>query len=273
MEFCSLHSGLRLRYLKTGSGPTLVLMHTVRTQLDYFQRLVPLLSRRYTVHAVDLPGMGWSDMRPDADYSETAVRQDMVDFISTLGLTDVTLAGDSMGATLALTLAATLGPTVVRAFAINPYDYPEGVERANAVASLVIKLMRVPVLGMGVAAIENPMVLSAILRGGFFDAGRLPSAFVGELIKSGRRGGYPKVEVGYLRALGSYIAAREHYARVAVPVTIVYGDSDWSNTTERDQVSRLVPGANTVVLKQTGHFASLERPEEIASILCRGMAG
>lgn len=35
--------GSRLRYFTTGTGPPLVLLHTVRTQLDYFQRVVPHL--------------------------------------------------------------------------------------------------------------------------------------------------------------------------------------------------------------------------------------
>jgi hypothetical protein len=38
IEYAKLAGGTRLRYLKTGSGPTpLILLHTVRTQLDHFQ--------------------------------------------------------------------------------------------------------------------------------------------------------------------------------------------------------------------------------------------
>ena len=33
-------------------------MHTVRGQLDYFQRVIPQLWDHYTVYALDLPGMG-----------------------------------------------------------------------------------------------------------------------------------------------------------------------------------------------------------------------
>jgi hypothetical protein len=39
IDFVSLTSGSRLRYLKTGTGRALVLMHTLRTQLDYVQKL------------------------------------------------------------------------------------------------------------------------------------------------------------------------------------------------------------------------------------------
>src|SRR6185295_6007288 len=61
-------NGTRLRYISTGNGPPLVLLHTLRTQLDMFQRVVPSLSRDFRVYALDYPGHGYSDI-PNADYS------------------------------------------------------------------------------------------------------------------------------------------------------------------------------------------------------------
>src|SRR5262245_44242497 len=59
VEYATLVNGTRLRYLKIGSGPSaLVLLHTVRTQLDHFQLVIPKLLHAFTVYAVDLPGMG-----------------------------------------------------------------------------------------------------------------------------------------------------------------------------------------------------------------------
>ena len=91
----ALPDGTRLRYLKTGEGPALVLLHTLRTQLDYFQRLIPLLADRFTIYAVDFPALGWSDITPGTSYEEPALRKAVVDFIETLGLEDVTLVGES----------------------------------------------------------------------------------------------------------------------------------------------------------------------------------
>ena len=41
VEYFTRSDGSRLRYFTAGSGPVLVLMHTVRTQLDYFHRVIP----------------------------------------------------------------------------------------------------------------------------------------------------------------------------------------------------------------------------------------
>src|SRR5439155_22685687 len=68
--FLSRPAGSRLRYYTAGTGPPLVLMHTVRTQLDYFQRVIPRLWDHYTFYALDLLGMGWSDIVPGATYEE-----------------------------------------------------------------------------------------------------------------------------------------------------------------------------------------------------------
>ena len=64
----------RLRYLMGGTGAPLVLLHTVRTQAEHFRHLIPLVQERYTVYALDLPGMGYSQIVPGASYEEPAMR-------------------------------------------------------------------------------------------------------------------------------------------------------------------------------------------------------
>src|ERR1044071_8000809 len=61
-------SGIQMRYLKTGRGPNLVLLHTLRTQLDIFAKIIPKLAEQFTVYACDYPGHGWSDI-PHAAYT------------------------------------------------------------------------------------------------------------------------------------------------------------------------------------------------------------
>jgi pimeloyl-ACP methyl ester carboxylesterase len=135
IEYTKLSDGTRLRYLKAGSGATaLILLHTVRTQLDHFQFVIPKILHAFTVYAIDMPGMGWSDITPGASYTEPALRRAIVEFVKTLELKDVTLAGESMGATVSLTASSDLEDCVRRVVAFNTYDYSKGVGRANRVA-------------------------------------------------------------------------------------------------------------------------------------------
>ena len=98
----------RLRYITGGTGTPLVLLHTVRTQAEHFRHLIPLVEDRYTVYALDLPGMGYSQIVSGASYAEPMMRAAVKELIARLDLRDVTLLGESMGAVLALTTAADL---------------------------------------------------------------------------------------------------------------------------------------------------------------------
>jgi pimeloyl-ACP methyl ester carboxylesterase len=265
--YVELSGGGRVRYLRVGSGPPLVLMHTVRTQLDHFQRVVPLITDAFTVYALDFPGMGWSDIVPGANYEEPALRAAVVRVVDDLDLSDVTLAGESMGATLSLTASVDLGDRVRRIVAFNTYDFADGLKRANLLARLVITNIRLPVWGPIGARLENKQILKGILRGGLHDPSRLPDHYLDELNRVGHRPGYPTVARAIYRNLESLIAARARYARVNTPVTLVYGDGDWSRPSDRQANIESFPGARHFALRDTGHFAALEAADDWARIL------
>jgi pimeloyl-ACP methyl ester carboxylesterase len=267
LEYARLADGTRLRYLKVGSGPTLILLHTVRTQLDHFQFVVPRLLHALTIYAVDLPGMGWSDISPGASYTEPAFRRALVEFVTTLDLGDVTLAGESMGATVSLTASTELEDRVRGVVACNPYDYAQGVGRANRVASIYIGGARLPGFGSVVTMMENKPVLGVILRGGLVDGSKLPAHYLAELRRVGRRRGYARVAREVYANVDSMIAARALYGRVSAPVTLVYGDDDWSRPSEREANHAALRGSSMIRVPQTGHFAALEHPARIAEIL------
>jgi len=274
VEFATLVSGARLRYLKTGSGRrALVLLHTVRTQLDHFQLVIPRLLDEFTVYGIDMPGMGWSDIVPGARYTEPALRSAVVELVDTLDLEDVTLSGESMGATISLTASTDLGQRVRRVVAFNPYDYSQGVRRANAVAAVYVRGACLPAIGTVVTRLENKPVLGVVLRGGLHDHNKLPAHYLTELRRVGRRKGYARVAREVYRNVDSMIAARALYDRVTAPVTLVYGENDWSRLPERAANVTLLRGARSILLPETGHFAALDQPGRVAEILLEGVGG
>ena len=209
LAYFTLADETRLRYLKAGSGPSaLILLHTVRTQLDHFQLVIPKILDACTLYAIDFPGMGWSDITAGASYTEPALRRAIVELVQQLGLNEVTLAGESMGATVALTASTELDDRVRRIVAVNPYDYRGGVGRANGVAAIYVGGARLPALGPLVTSMENQPVLGVVLRGGLHDGGMLPAHYLAELRRVGRRPGYPRVAREVYRNIESMIAAR-----------------------------------------------------------------
>ncbi|OMC43595.1 alpha/beta hydrolase [Mycobacterium sp. IS-2888] len=266
VKFLRRSDGSRLRYFTAGTGPPLVLLHTVRTQLDYFQRVIPALWDEFTVYALDLPGMGWSDIAAGARYNEPELRSAVVEFVRALNLRDVTLAGESMGAAVALLASIELRDNARNVIAFNPYDYPSGLERGNWFARVIGTAIRLPGSGPIFAALENRLILKGVLAGGFADRGALPKDFLVELRRSGRRRGYPRVARAIMRSLNGFIAARPRYPEVSAPVTLVYSERDWSRPAEREHVARLL-NVDPVTVPGAGHFSALERPADVVRII------
>jgi pimeloyl-ACP methyl ester carboxylesterase len=264
----SAHAGVgRLRYLTGGTGAPLVLLHTVRTQAEHFRHLIPLVQDRYTVYALDLPGMGYSEIVSGAPYQEPDMRAAVKELLTGLNLHDVTLLGESMGATLALTTAADLPERVRQVVAINPYDYTGGISRSSLLARLIISGVLAPGIGPRFAAVEPKPVMRAVLRGGLVDKSALREDYLDELLKVGRRAGYPSVARGVYANLPSLIEARSRYLEVRSPVHLIYGEKDWSRRSDRLANKQLLPTAEFTEVAKAGHFIALERPDVPASLL------
>ena len=257
----------RLRYLMGGTGAPLVLLHTVRTQAEHFRHLIPLVQERYTVYALDLPGMGYSQIVPGASYEEPAMRAAVKRLISQLDLRDVTLLGESMGAVLALTTAADLPDRVRRVVAINPYDYAGGIKRSSLLARFIITGVLAPGVGPVLAGLEPRPIMRAVLHGGLEDTNALQDDYLDELLKVGRRPGYSTVARSVYASLPSQIAARSRYAKVTAPVHLIYGESDWSRPSDREANKLWLPQAQFTQVPGAGHFIALERPDVPANAL------
>ncbi|WFU18418.1 alpha/beta hydrolase [Bradyrhizobium sp. CB3481] len=263
-----LSDTLSVRFQKIGSGPPLLLIHTIRTQLEYFRSLAPLLASSHTVYAIDLPGHGHSPIDPTASFDEPYFRRAVIRFIEELDLSNVTLVGESIGGALALTVAASLPQRVKRVYAINPYDYEtrygDGIRRGNWFANLIIGSLQIPLLGAINASLENKMVLGKIMGGGYHDPGKLPADLLAEFNEVAHRPGYRRVARKVLAGWRSWSKARDYYRQISAPVTLIYGDSDWSRPNERERTRSLIPVAQLVMLKNTGHFSAVENPSELA---------
>ncbi|MEU9172904.1 alpha/beta hydrolase [Streptomyces sp. NPDC048420] len=256
-----------LRYLRAGTGAPLVLLHTVRTQAEHFRSLIPLIADQYTVYALDLPGMGYSEIVPGASYDEPGMRAGVERLLTELDLDDVTLVGESMGAVLALTAAADLPERVRRVVAVNAYDFPGGIARSSLLARVVVGGVLTPGVGPVVAGVEPKPVVGRILKGGLVDKTALREDYLDELLQVGGRPGYPGVARAVYQSMPSLIAARSRYPEVKAPVHLVYGEKDWSRPSDRQANKDLLPAADFTQVPGVGHFIALERPDVLAGLL------
>src|SRR5262245_258652 len=262
--------GNKLRYIKTGKGPVLVLLHTLRTQLDLFQKVVPELSKHFTVYAFDYPGHGFSDI-PEGNYDAAFFTAALEGFLDKLNLRDVTLAGVSIGGSIALLLAAQHNPRVARVIAINPYDYSKARGMARGVLSggLVNYASLPPFIGETFMRLRNSIIVGGAFRGGVANPDSIPPALAKEMYLVGNRPGQYQAFIRLLRNAASWEAAANDYRRIEIPVLLVWGDHDWARKEEREYDRALIPGVEMVTVEQGGHFLPFDRPRELTELIVR----
>jgi pimeloyl-ACP methyl ester carboxylesterase len=256
--------GQRLRYIAAGEGPPVVLLHTLRTQLDMFQKVVPELARQFTVYAVDYPGHGWSDI-PAAEYSVELFVAAVAGFLDRLQLDDVMLVGESIGGTIGLLLAARHHPRVGRVVAVNPYDYDRGrgLRRSSWLANAIYAVNDVPIVGATVSRLRQPSIIAKVFEGGVTHKESFPPGLIREMYLVGNRRGHARAFASLVHHWPGWERARSEYGAIDRPVLLLYGDHDWSRPAEREADARDIPGARMRVVEDAGHFLSLDAPEAL----------
>ena len=100
----SRSNGLNIFYEVAGEGPPLVLLHANPFDHTMWLYQIAHFSRRYRVVAIDLRGYGRSD-KPEQPFTFSDMANDVVAVVRDLGFDRIALAGVSIGATLALSIA------------------------------------------------------------------------------------------------------------------------------------------------------------------------
>lgn len=270
IERADLGDGVSVRYAKGGTGPNLVLLHTLRTQLDIFHKMVPELQNDFTVYAVDYPGHGWSDI-PAARYHPDEFYGWVEKFLNVVDVKDATLAGISIGGTIVLELAARQNPRIAKVISINPFDYQPGysagLKGSSFVAQVMFTATDFPFIGETFMRLRNPIVERWLFEGGVAQASSLSDELFTEFSNVGDRPGHYKGFINLLRERHHWEGARQNYANIKVPVLLIYGDQDWAPEADRKRTMDLIPGVQSEVVKDGGHFLSLDKPKALNQLI------
>jgi len=98
--------GGRMRYLRAGSGPALILLHGLMGYSFSWRFALPALAPYATVYAPDMMGAGFSDRVAGIDYSMRGTARRVLQFVERLGLSSFDLLGTSHGGAVAMFIAA-----------------------------------------------------------------------------------------------------------------------------------------------------------------------
>ncbi len=117
-------NGVRFHYQQSGSGPDVVLLHAVTSNLAVwlFTGLVDTLAAEYRVTTYDFRGHGFSE-RPATQYTSADMAEDFRHLHAALGLGPAALVGHSFGGVVGLHAAA-LHPELVRGVILSDSFFP-----------------------------------------------------------------------------------------------------------------------------------------------------
>jgi pimeloyl-ACP methyl ester carboxylesterase len=96
----------RMRYLKAGSGPALILIHGLMGYSFSWRFTIPALAPHATVYAIDNLGAGLSTASDEMDCTVRATAERVLQFADALGIKDFDLLGTSHGGGVAIMVAA-----------------------------------------------------------------------------------------------------------------------------------------------------------------------
>ena len=107
IEECGMYfDGARMRYLRAGSGPALILLHGLLGYSFSWRYTIPALAPYATVYALDLLGAGFSDRPRGIDHSMHGTALRVLKFADNLGIESFDLLGTSRGGAVAMAVAA-----------------------------------------------------------------------------------------------------------------------------------------------------------------------
>jgi len=114
--------GVRVRYLRSGSGRPLLLLHGLLGYSFSWRFAMPVLAQRATVYAVDMPGAGFSERRPGLDCCLHASAKRLLRFLDAVGVESCDLLGTSQGGAVAMMAAAIAPQRVHRLILVAPVN-------------------------------------------------------------------------------------------------------------------------------------------------------
>jgi pimeloyl-ACP methyl ester carboxylesterase len=256
-------AGRRLRYVRTGRGPAVVLVHGFGSSLATWKDVIPGVARGHEVVALDLPGFGLSDQ--PADLSVEDFPRAVVGLMDRLSIERAALVGNSLGGATSALVAGSYPGRVsalvlvdAAGFNLAPGDRPALVRWTMGPAGAL--LSRLP---------GKRLVVEAALRQVFHDPRLVTPGRVAEYLQVAARPG----SFASIRSLGESLRARgavvqDALPRVSAPTLVLWGADDrWIPVADADRFVASIPGARKVVIPDCGHVPQEEKPELVAEAL------
>ena len=257
--------GVTIRLLTAGSGAPVVLIHGLGNSIASWRNNIGPLSKSFRVYAVDLPGHGLStgyDRRYNLSYGAKFMTQ----LLDSLGLSQVSLAGSSLGGLVAMKTALDLPDKIDRLVLVGS----AGLGRELA---LFLRLLTLPGVGELMSRpsrrktrwtleriIHDHSLITESLLGEVHQYRAMPgvSGTMLQILRTGATIRGQKDEVILLNQLES----------LNMPVLIAWGVQDRILPVRHAyRAHEHIKGSRLHIFQECGHWPQLEKSEEFNTLV------
>ncbi len=248
-------NGIKINYEEKGEGELIVLLHGWGSNIKLFANLIDLLSKKYKVVAMDMPGFGESQEPPSAwcvdDYADF-----VIEFLKAYNTDKVMLLGHSFGGRVIIKL--------------------------NSCKNLPFEISKVILVDS--AGILPPKSNKKSFRTRWYKFCR--SILSTKIMQKLAPEALEKLRVKYGSA--DYVAASPLMRQVLVktvnedlepllpnikcPTLLVWGVNDTATPlSDGEKMEKLIPDAGLVKLENAGHYSFLEQQYTFNRVMCSFM--
>jgi pimeloyl-ACP methyl ester carboxylesterase len=264
--------GARMRFLRAGSGPALLLVHGLLGYSFSWRHTLPVLAGNATVYAPDLPGAGFSDPMVGMDCGLRACAERLLRFMDAVGVHDCDLLGTSHGAAVAMMAAAVAPQRIRRLILVDPVNPWSTHGRTLSI------VLSSPVIAPAFRefAPRLPMLQRFYFRRLFGDTRRIRAGTLEGYLKPLRRPSALKYGLSILRSwnrdLGELESVLPRISHIAT--LLIWGSLDVA--VDPASAARLQSQFRTcrlLMLEGVGHLPYEEVPEEFNRAVAEFLTG
>ena len=265
--------GVRLHYVDEGSGPPLLLIHGLASQLQtYTYAVTPLLASRFRLIAVDRPGSGYSQAASTATLGAQAAL--VSGLLRELGVERALVVGHSLGGALALALALDHPERVAGVALLAPATQPMGEPPAAllhlAIRSDLVRWIVAWTIATPLAMRNRKRMLAVV-----FGPDPVPDDFA---LRAGaalaaRPSSYRNAARDLVEAGGGLARYADRYGSLQVPVGVLFGRGDriLDYRVHGEMLKGQIADLHFETIEGGGHMTPISSPERAAAFI-EGMA-
>jgi pimeloyl-ACP methyl ester carboxylesterase len=261
-------NGVRLHYVRAGKGPAIVFLHGFPQTWYEWRKVLPALSRKHTVIAFDLRGLGDSE-RTTGGYDAGSAADDIAQALAELKISGATIVGHDIAGSIAYLLAARHPELIDGLFLVETLLPSAGMEQLLAKAGPAlwhIPFHSTPEIPEALVAGRERLYLSLFFRSFSYNPDVFSDADIDYFARRYESPGAMRAAFNYFRAnpQNAQQVRAQMQTKLSIPVMGLVGRASLGNPALGDPLKAgMAAVADDVayeVVEEAGHWIPEEHP-------------